>query len=99
MNPATEALDDMDRHTYHRSMKATVGERGQVTIPKPLRERLGIKAGQRLDFQEEDGRLIATKGTSDHEPAASVFGILRLPDTVDTLMDEMRGPAELPHET
>jgi AbrB family looped-hinge helix DNA binding protein len=80
-------------------MKATVGERGQVTIPKPLRERLGIRAGQQLDFREEDGKLIATKGTSGHEPATSVFGILRLPAAVDVLIDEMRGPADLPPET
>lgn len=93
-----EALDGMDCNTYYRSMKATVGERGQVTIPKPLRERLGIRAGQQLDFREEDGRLIAMKGTSGHEPATSVFGILRLPAGVDALIDEMRGPAELPPE-
>jgi AbrB family looped-hinge helix DNA binding protein len=80
-------------------MKATVGERGQVTIPKPLRERLGIRAGQQLDFREEDGKLIATMDTSNHDPAASVFGILRLPAAVDVLIDEMRGPADLPPET
>jgi AbrB family looped-hinge helix DNA binding protein len=80
-------------------MKATVGERGQVTIPKALRERLGIRAGQKLDFHEEGGRLIATKGTSGHDPAVSVFGILRLPAPVDALIDEMRGPADLPPES
>ena len=89
----------MDCHAYHIGMKATVGERGQVTIPKPLRERLGIRAGQQLDFREEDGKLIATKGSSGQNPAASVFGILRLPAGVDALIDEMRGPADLPPET
>ena len=40
-------------------MKAKVAERGQVTIPKALRERLGIVPGTVLDFIEEQGRLIA----------------------------------------
>src|SRR5205823_13428010 len=43
------------------SMKSTVSEKGQVTIPKALRDRLGIRAGAVLDFEEEDGRLVAKK--------------------------------------
>ena len=42
-------------------MKATVSERGQVTIPKALRDRLGIRAGQVLDFDADEGRLVARK--------------------------------------
>jgi AbrB family looped-hinge helix DNA binding protein len=34
-------------------MKATVAERGQVTIPKALRDRLGVKPGTILQFSEE----------------------------------------------
>ena len=93
------AIDGMHDGAYHLGMKATVGERGQVTIPKALRESLGIRAGQRLDFREENGLLVATKGSSGHDPVAAVYGVLRLPDTVDALIDEMRGPAELPPES
>ncbi len=39
-------------------MKSIVSEKGQVTIPKRLRERLGIRPGQVLDFVEEQGRLL-----------------------------------------
>ncbi|MBL8932738.1 MAG: AbrB/MazE/SpoVT family DNA-binding domain-containing protein, partial [Kineosporiaceae bacterium] len=42
-------------------MKVTVSEKGQVTIPKQLRDRLGIEPGQQLEFSEEDGRLVARK--------------------------------------
>ena len=42
-------------------MKATLSEKGQVTIPKPLREALGLRTGSRLDFREEGGRLVVTK--------------------------------------
>ena len=44
-----------------KSMKARVAERGQATIPKRLRDRLGVKPGTVLEFNEEHGRLIAVK--------------------------------------
>jgi antitoxin PrlF len=35
----------------------TVTRKGQVTIPKPVRDRLGIKPGSKVDFEiAEDGR-------------------------------------------
>ncbi|QCC52577.1 AbrB/MazE/SpoVT family DNA-binding domain-containing protein [Halapricum salinum] len=41
----------------------TVGERGQVTIPKELRERLGIMGGDEVVVREEDGRVIIEQMT------------------------------------
>lgn len=32
-----------------------VSERGQVVIPKPIRDRLGLKRGQELEVNLEDG--------------------------------------------
>jgi antitoxin PrlF len=71
-------------------MKATVSEKGQVTIPKALRERLGIRPGEELDFDEEEGRLVARK-LSPRDPVDAVYGILELGLPVDELIDEMRG--------
>lgn len=42
-------------------MNAIVSEKGQVTIPKELREQLGLKAGVVLEFENRDGKLIASK--------------------------------------
>ena len=42
-------------------MRSRVAERGQVTIPKSLRDCLGIKPGTILEFFEEGGRLVAVK--------------------------------------
>lgn len=40
-------------------MSTTVTSKGQVTIPKPIRERLGIKPGMKVDFRiEPDGTAI-----------------------------------------
>ena len=42
-------------------MQAVVAERGQVTIPYRLQEKLGITPKTILDFHAEHGRLIAEK--------------------------------------
>jgi AbrB family looped-hinge helix DNA binding protein len=71
-------------------MKAKVAERGQVTIPKALRERLGIVPGTVLDFIEEQGRLIAKKSeTSD--VVDQVFGSLGRGRNTDDVLQEIRG--------
>jgi len=79
-------------------MKAVVGERGQVTIPKPLRERFGIRAGQAMDFFDDGGRIVLTKALSDDDPVAAVYGTLDLGMSTDDYLDLIRGPAELPPE-
>ncbi len=81
-------------------MKARVSEKGQVTIPKRLRDLLGIRAGETLEFEDEGGRLIATK-TSDRDPVDEVYGILELPHGTDALINELRGdpPTRSPRST
>ncbi|PZA09093.1 AbrB/MazE/SpoVT family DNA-binding domain-containing protein [Rhodopseudomonas palustris] len=40
---------------------ATVTSKGQVTLPAPIRERLGVAAGDRLDFDlSASGKLTVT---------------------------------------
>lgn len=72
-----------------------MSEKGQVTIPKQLRDHLGIEPGQELDFTEEDGRLVARK-VRDRGAVDAVYGILSPPAGTDALMDDLRGPAALP---
>jgi AbrB family looped-hinge helix DNA binding protein len=43
-------------------MATTVTKKGQVTIPKPVRERLGITPGSSVDFElAPDGRVVLVK--------------------------------------
>jgi antitoxin PrlF len=43
-------------------MATTVTRKGQVTIPKPVRDRLGIKPGSGVEFElAADGRVVLRK--------------------------------------
>ena len=39
-------------------MEATVAERGQITLPKAVRDALGLTKGTKLNIEIEGGRLI-----------------------------------------
>ena len=71
-------------------MKARVAERGQVTIPKRLREMLGVKPGTVLEFSEERGRLIAIKSGSA-DPISEVSGCLGRKINTDAVIAQLRG--------
>ncbi len=75
-------------------MKTRVTERGQITIPKRVRERLGIRPGQVLEVHEENGRIVAVKDLQE-DPLESVTGILRLDLSTDMLMDQLRGDLDI----
>ena len=73
-------------------MKATVGKRGQITIPKRLRDRLGLRPGTVLDFEEMDGRLIGRK-LVPVDDLDDLVGILPpIPGGTDAFIREIRGP-------
>jgi AbrB family looped-hinge helix DNA binding protein len=76
-------------------MKAKVSEKGQVTVPKKLRESLDIRPGDELEFIEEGGRLIALKVAS-LDPVASVYGSIDLGRSTDELLRDLRGDLDLP---
>jgi antitoxin PrlF len=84
------------KYTYPRRetslMNAVVAERGQVTIPKPLRDRFGLAPHAVVRFEEESGRLILTK-VVDQDPVARVTGCLSLRRSTDETIRELRGDA------
>ncbi len=71
-------------------MRTRITTKGQVTIPKRLRDRLGLRPGSILEFREEAGEVVARKA-EDRDPVDELYGILRLDRTTDELIDEMRG--------
>lgn len=79
-------------------MKALVTSKGQVTIPKELRDKFGIEPGAQVDFvAAADG--IRLRKVIDRSKRAAVFGCLEKElagRSVKDLLDELRGPVELP---
>lgn len=41
-----------------QSMEVTVGPKGRIVIPKPIRDRLGIAAGDEVRFRTKKGKII-----------------------------------------
>ena len=52
-------LNLLVRQTYYNNMKAT--ERGQVTVPKKLREKYGINSSTEVEFLERNGDILLVK--------------------------------------
>jgi antitoxin PrlF len=74
---------------------STVSEKGQITVPKRLRERLGIHPGDQLELVEDSGRLVATKTIpGDGDPVDGVYGILNLDMNTDEAIHAMRGESD-----
>lgn len=74
-------------------LKAVVAERGQVTIPKPIRDKLGIKPGMVVAFELRNGTAVITKEIMGN-PVSRVYGCLK--DTfgyksTDAYITEIRG--------
>jgi bifunctional DNA-binding transcriptional regulator/antitoxin component of YhaV-PrlF toxin-antitoxin module len=61
-----------------------------VTIPKNLRDLLGVEAGTVLEFSEEHGRLIAVKSEGT-DPVTEVYGCLGTTIDTDAVMARLRG--------
>jgi len=78
-------------NSYNNNTKSTLSERGQITIPKKLREQLGLRQGQHVDFEIQDGVLIGRKGGVG-DPVMDGIGILTHQDLdVDRTLEESRG--------
>ena len=71
-------------------MQAKIAERGQVTIPKALRDRLGLKPGMTLEFIEEQGRMIVLKAKTV-DPVEQIYGSLGRSRKTDDIIRELRG--------
>ena len=74
-------------------MEATVGERGQITLPKAVRDALGLTKGTQLKIEIDGARIILRKNVDDAISRAR--GRFKLPAgvTTDDVMRELRGRA------
>jgi AbrB family looped-hinge helix DNA binding protein len=71
-------------------MKITV--KGQVTIPKPIRERYGLRPGSEVQFVEEDRRVVLRKAGSGAEDVWDrYYGFLKTKMRTNEVFRLLRG--------
>ncbi|QNP40735.1 AbrB/MazE/SpoVT family DNA-binding domain-containing protein [Lysobacter solisilvae (ex Woo and Kim 2020)] len=75
-------------------MEATVAERGQITLPKAVRDALGLTKGTLLKVELEGNRIVLRKSVDDAVSRAR--GRFRLDgfDSTDQAMRAIRAPGE-----
>lgn len=67
-----------------------VTRKGQITIPKPIREELGIEPGDEVDItQTSDGILI--RKDSNRRRIERWQGVIETNETVEERMADLRG--------
>ncbi len=62
-------------------MKATIDAAGRIVVPKPLRQALGLKAGQSLEIRAGDGRLEIEVAPTPMRLKRRGKGVVAVPDT------------------
>lgn len=74
-------------------MEATVAERGQITLPKAVRDALGLTKGTKLKVELDGGRIVLRKDVGD--ALRRLRGAVKLPPgvTTDDVMRQLRGRA------
>ena len=85
---------------YIDCMKALVTSKGQVTIPKSVRDQFGINTGTELDFMVTSSGIRLRK-VIDPRKRVNVLGCLKQElagQSVKKLLDELRGPVDFPKE-
>ena len=70
-----------------------ISERGQITIPKPLRDRYGMNHNVEVEVTPIDEGLLIRKRTTAEHPVDRIAGILdgSFEEEVDEYIEEIRG--------
>lgn len=68
-----------------------ISERGQITIPKTLRERFGLNHNVEVEITPTDEGLLIRKRTTAQHPVERVWAILDEAGSTDDYLEEIRG--------
>ena len=71
-------------------MAGRISDKGQVTIPKKIRDGMGMKPGDLVEFTVREGELIGRRRAAAI-PWAEVYGMLKTDKTTDELLRELCG--------
>ena len=110
-NPYSMGMNITDRSLTTPGIheQATLTSKGQITLPKAIRQTLGVTTGGKVSFEVRGGDVIVTRAHAEHEdPAIGAFrGLLeqdirqgkhvgRLPDDLaQALLANLELPVDL----
>jgi antitoxin PrlF len=75
---------------------ATVTSKGQITLPKTVRQRLGIEAGDRLEFVESGQGFLVVAATRDIRSLKGIVGAPQKPVTVEDMNSVIEKMGRMP---
>ena len=78
-------------HSIHK--QATLTAKGQVTLPKAIREALAVSAGAKVNFEIREGQVIVSRADVVHEDPA----IGALLDLLEKDISQGKHVGTLPH--
>lgn len=64
-----------------------------MTLPKAVRDRLGLRPGTAIEFTAVEGTLVGRKVEAETDPVQAVTGIIQGEFDVDEYLSGVRGPA------
>ena len=68
-----------------------ISERGQITIPKRLRDRFGMSSNVEVEITPTDDGLLIQKRAASKHPVDRVYAILDSDDNTDDYIEDIRG--------
>jgi antitoxin PrlF len=80
--------------SYFAGMTVRVGEKGQVVIPKAIRDVVGIEPGDEVDFELRDGEVVLVQDVRmrDNKPLGGRFAGSGIDSAALLLEDRRREP-------
>lgn len=58
-----------------KTFTSVVSSKGQITIPQEIRERLGLRTGDRIEFVVEENRIVVRRAHAVENPFEKYVGI------------------------
>ncbi len=68
-----------------------ISERGQITIPKQMRDRFGMGYNVEVEITPTDDGLLIRKRTASKHPVERVYAILGCAGSTDDYIEDIRG--------
>jgi AbrB family looped-hinge helix DNA binding protein len=85
-------------------MNVTIDKAGRLVVPKEIRDRMGLRAGDELEIEEYNGKIELSKPRKERKLIENEHGLLTLepdpnapPVTAEEIREELERVREWPH--